>query len=410
MATKSKLKAKTTTVKARAPRVSTRVTSVTIRENAKKDLSPNWTDAINMSGEEFTAYFHFAMNYYNQNFTGKLLKPRVIDWMTRNGYSKTVIAAFKATEDWRTNLTAGAIASCLLRGMPECHPEFNSGRSTSEWLRKEIETILLNGVNDSVTATDTKTAKPLGPVLTIQDRVREQAGAMSEELDLALDSWVTDPEGFDPKAFKVSSLLRGKGTKAAHARFVKAFYQRGHNELMELVSAKADAQLKEAYGHNSRKNIKKLMEFYQAIMEACDQISQEAKVLRKVRAPRAVSKEKIVSKMKFLKEDKGLKLISVNPADIVGAAELWCFNVKTRKLCKYVADSLTGPLGVKGTTITGYDEAKSISKTLRKPAEQLKEFAKAGKVALRGFLTAIKATETKLNGRINKDMILLKIA
>jgi putative N-acetylmannosamine-6-phosphate epimerase len=65
-------------------------------------------------------------------------------------------------------------------------------------------------------------------------------------------------------------------------------------------------------------------------------------------------------------------------------------------------------LSVKGTTIIGFDADKSVSKTLRKPEEQLKEFAKAGKIALRTFMKDIKAVETKLNGRIGIDILLLK--
>ena len=74
-----------------------------------------------------------------------------------------------------------------------------------------------------------------------------------------------------------------------------------------------------------------------------------------------------------------------------------------------MADSVIGPLGIKGTTITGYNEAASVGKTLRKPDEKLKEFFKAGKVQLRKFLEDIKATETAANGRINLDTILLKV-
>jgi predicted transcriptional regulator len=66
-------------------------------------------------------------------------------------------------------------------------------------------------------------------------------------------------------------------------------------------------------------------------------------------------------------------------------------------------------LGVKGTGITGFNEATSIQKTIRKPEEKLKEFKAAGKVALRKFLDEINATDTKMNGRINEDTILLKI-
>jgi hypothetical protein len=110
-----------------------------------------------------------------------------------------------------------------------------------------------------------------------------------------------------------------------------------------------------------------------------------------------------------MKEQKTLKLVSINPVDIIGAQELWAYNTKTRKLYKYIADSLHGPLGVKGTSLTGFDETKSVGKTLRKPEEKLKEFARASKVQLRKFLEEIKATETIGNGRLNSDTILLKI-
>jgi len=66
-------------------------------------------------------------------------------------------------------------------------------------------------------------------------------------------------------------------------------------------------------------------------------------------------------------------------------------------------------LTVKGTTILGWDPKTSIGKTLRKPDEQLKEFMAGGKVAMRTLLKHIRGKEAKLNGRINKDMLLMKI-
>ena len=66
-------------------------------------------------------------------------------------------------------------------------------------------------------------------------------------------------------------------------------------------------------------------------------------------------------------------------------------------------------LSVKGTTIIGFNETESIQKTLRKPADQIKEFKSAGKVKLRTFLDEIKTTDTKLNGRCNPETVLLKV-
>lgn len=137
-------------------------------------------------------------------------------------------------------------------------------------------------------------------------------------------------------------------------------------------------------------------------------LAQEAKVNKKPRARKAVPAEKIVAKLKYMKSDQANKLVSINPVDIIGSKELWVYNTKTRKLGKYVASEFA-ELQVKGTTITGFDEHKSVQKTLRKPEEQLKAFKDAGKVALRKFLEDIKAVDIKLNGRINEDTILLKV-
>jgi hypothetical protein len=121
-----------------------------------------------------------------------------------------------------------------------------------------------------------------------------------------------------------------------------------------------------------------------------------------------VPAEKIVAKMKYLKTFEPLKLVSVNPTDILRAKELWIYNTKSRKLGRYVAAEYQ-ELSVKGTSIIGFDENKSVCKTVRKPEEKLKEFKAAGKVQLRKFLDDINATDTKMNGRINEETILLKV-
>ena len=384
-----------------------KVTSVTIRENAKKDYSPKWDTCEDMNTDQFLRHFHSAMSYYRMEFSGKDLKPAVVKWMTNIGCTKEDIAAYKRTKDNRTNITMGAIASCLLRGMPAVREDFNKGRDTTAWLRNEIVQIVEQGKDDidedAVVEVKSTVVQP-----TIQERVRESAMRMTEEIEDAIESFQTDPENFDPKAFKMLNLLKGKEVKAAHARIIKGFYERDLNELLELASGKADDQLKEGYSHRSRKQVKNMIVFYQEIAMACDMLAQEAKVNRAPRKTKAVSKEKLVAKLKFMKTNEPLKLVSISPVDIIGAGELWIFNTKTRKLGKYVASEFN-TLNVKGTTITNFDEFKSVQKTIRKPEDKLKEFKSAGKIALRKFLEDINATDTKMNGRIGEDTILLKV-
>jgi hypothetical protein len=381
-------------------------TATATRTRAPKDHSPVWDGHESWTEAEFLKRFHVATEYYRLEFSGKDLKPAVIKWMTDTGCTKTDITAFKKTKDGRCNVTMGTIASCLLRGMPSIRADFNKGRDTSAWLRNEIVTVIEAGKHD-IEETEAKESKPAVNQPSIQDRLRETAFKMTEEIEDAIEGFQKDPENFDPKAFKMLNLLKGKEVKAAHARVIKTLYSKDLAELEELASGKADEQLKEGYSHRSRKQIKNLIAFYQEIMSACDMLSQEAKANRKPKARKAQPKEKIVAKMKYMKTNEPLKLVSINPADIIGSKELWIFNTKTRKLGKYIAAEYQD-LGVKGTTITGFNEHTSVQKTVRKPEEKLKEFKAAGKVQLRKFLDDINATDTKMNGRINEDTILLK--
>jgi hypothetical protein len=384
--------------------------SIALREKAKRDYSPSWVGCEAWDENQFLRYFHSAMKYYRMESSGKELKGKVIDWMGKNGYDKKTIASFKKTKDNRCSLTVGSIAACLLKGMQSTRVDFNNGRDTATWLGKEIAKIIDEGKNDidEEAVAAAAEAKPAVYTPSIQDRTRDAAMKMTEEIENAYASFQADPEAFDPKAFKVLNLLKSQQAKAAHARIIRDYYARDLAELEELASGAGDEQLKEGYKHRSRKQIKNFIAFLTEIQNACTMLMQEAKVNKKPRKTKAVSKDKLVAKLKFKKTDEPLKLVSVNPADIIGAQELWVFNSKTRKLGKYVAEEFK-ELGIKGTTITGFSEMKSVQKTLRKPVEQIKAFKEAGKVALRKFLEDINAVDTKMNGRINEDTLLLKV-
>lgn len=384
--------------------------SIAIRQNKGRDASPKWDGAADWDSEQFIRHYYRAMEWYRLEKSNKDLKPSVINWMSVNGYSKKDIADFKRTKDSRCGLTMGSIAACLLKGMPESHLGFNNGKNSADWLRKQIAIVIEAGksdVDEEAAADDKKEAKLAAPVITIQDRLRDAASDMSEELDAAIDKWITDPEAFNPKEFKVVNLLKGKGAKSAHTRFIKNYFTRGHAELLELASG-ADEQLREAYKHISRKNVKKLIDFYESIMAACEQITAEQKVLKKPRAKKVKPAEQLVAKLKFLIKDDKLGIVSVPPAGIIGAQTAVVYNVKTRKLGVYISKSYEG-LNVKGTSLIDFSD-KSFQKTLRKPAEQIKEFKEQNTAKrVETWFGKIKSVETKLNGRMSADIVILKV-
>ena len=304
--------------------------------------------------------------------------------------------AFERAGDRTVSMTTCGLIMAHRQGMPlqERHIEFIDANILESINSKSAEEVVEVVVEE----------KPKAYVPTIQDRLNEKTADTIGELEGHYDEFIKNSK-YD---FSPYSYLVANNVPQSQLSKYEAVYQARFEELRQAYE-KVDEQITEGYSHYKAADFKRMFAFIDQILNDIIQYRGVKKATKKVRAPKSVSKEKVVSKLKYAREDKVMRLISINPADIIGAQELWVYNVKTRKLGKYVADSLKGPLNVKGTGIIGYDEHKSVSKTLRKPDEKLKEFARATKIQLRKFLEDIKATEAKLNGRINAETILLRV-
>ncbi len=259
-------------------------------------------------------------------------------------------------------------------------------------------------------------------VPSIQERIRDQAIDACEGIDEWLDGFIVDKKNFDPKGFDFAKHFAKHKVTQAHARKIMGFYAGELEEARiiqklptpgEINRCKDEfekdqlQQLREGYSHLTKKDAKAYLTALELLHGACNVVIDAAKATRKPRKKVAPSKEKLVAKIKYCEKDDKLQLVSVNPLELVGATEVWVYNIKTRKLGKYVADT-AATIQVKGTTLLFYNETASIQKTLRKPDETLKAFKKAGKVQLRKFMDEIKTTDIKLNGRLNSDTIILK--
>jgi hypothetical protein len=130
---------------------------------------------------------------------------------------------------------------------------------------------------------------------------------------------------------------------------------------------------------------------------------------KKARKPRAISVERMVKKLQYKQADERYKLQSIDPILIPRCQMVWVFNTKTRKLTQYNAVGRNGIM-VKGTTLKDYDTDMSVSKTVRKPDVVLSKLLNTdGKIAMRNIWNTLTTTETKANGRINSDTIILKV-
>ena len=388
-----KINGKTSKTKKAAPRNSLLLDEKYIGEEPKWDTER----AKAMSFEEFDHFMRKSLTYYNYFYTQKDLKKHVVAWMkVVKDFDADEIRAFERASDRTVSMTTCGLIMAHRQGMPlqERHIEFIDANILESINSKSAEEVVEVVVEE----------KPRAHVPTIQDRLNEKTADTIGELEGHYDEFIANPK----YQFKPYDYLVANNVPQSQLSKYDAVYQARFDEL-KLAFERADEQLQEGYSHYKTADFKRIFAFIDQILNDIIQYRGVKKATKKVRAPKSVSKEKVVSKLKYAREDKVMRLISVNPADIIGAQELWVYNTKTRKLGKYIADSLKGPLNVKGTGIIGYDEHRSTSKTLRKPEEKLKEFARATKVELRKFLDNIKATETKLNGRINLETILLRV-
>ena len=267
-------------------------------------------------------------------------------------------------------------------------------------LLKEAEA---EGTTSKPTAEVKEEVKPKGP--NIQDRLNERMSECLGELEGRFDDFITTNEfKGDPK---VVELLTQFNVQPAQLKSALTLAERRIAEYEEVVSTK-DSQLLEAYKHYGKRQLNAVIKWWQQVITDCNSYNVVKKASKAPRKKKAVSPEKVVSKLKYLKEFADLKLKSIEPTSILSAQDLWVYNTKTRKLGVYIVDQYAGALSVKNSSITGFDAAASVQKTLRKPAEQLKELASNGKPAAKKWFKGVRTTETKLNGRIGTDIILLK--
>jgi hypothetical protein len=176
----------------------------------------------------------------------------------------------------------------------------------------------------------------------------------------------------------------------------------------EAVLEGVDGDLVEGYSHLNRNQIKQCIKFCEQVIADCGNYVQIKKVERKPRAKKAVSPEKLSAKFKYLREFPELKLTSIAPAQLVNASEAWLYDTKKRRLIHVVADSHAGSFTVKGSAVVGFDTMQTVQKTLRRPAEQLKELLSSGKPGARRVFKDINSTEVKFNGRGNENLIILR--
>jgi hypothetical protein len=369
------------------------------RDEDSKYLGPEpaWT-AQPDADVRFTSMTR-AFNWYNRFCDKKDFKEFLNHYLVTNDREAEAKQLMRVDESVIVP-TYGSVARMSLRG----------------FVLSESEQMKLNGEVARLIATipvakkeiksddEVKTVRP-----NIQEIMREKAREAGGEIDGMWDDYITAgaPSKFDYKFIDEVAKLN---VLPAHIPLLMSGWKARAAEIYEAIEGK-DAQLNEAYNHYNKTQLKSMAKFCEQVMSELNGYISVKKTQKTPRKKKAVPVERIVQKLKYLKEfedvEAKLKLESIPPTKLYGASEAWVYDTAKRKLHHYVADDYAKVFTVKGNSLLGFDARQSEIKTLRKPALQLKEIM-GSKPAARKYFKEIKATATQPNGRFNDAMIILK--
>jgi hypothetical protein len=274
----------------------------------------------------------------------------------------------------------------------------NNGAALDSFSIELMHTNIITAINSIKTVSRGKT-------VSIQDRTEEKTSSIICDFEEAIDSFIGNVYASD---FDALSYMRLNQLKTHHTDKIIEYYTPILDEIENCPVGYSDL---------SKPKKINLVGFIRNIITASKSMGLTNKATRvlntnKTKNPKILSSVKLTEKLNYCKENQKYKVVSINPASIIGAKYLWTFNPTYNLFTVYVAEDSTG-LGVKGTTITGYSETLSVRKRNRKPEDLCASITTRTPFQLTKLIEELKESKmatVAITGRISPDVILLKVA
>lgn len=331
-----------------------------------------------------------ALNVYNIMFDNKDKYKWVLNYLKKE--NKNLIPKIDQLPDYEYR-TLGTVIRMKERGLYLEDKELNLIPTLLDKLQAK-QVILL----EERKRKEAQEKKDTALKVIQQDRTKEMLHDVLSEFDNAIDEFLVR----NGNLVDVVSILESKNTPKNVVNAIQNYQAKLIPELDLAIEGK-DEQIKEAYAFTTKAKLKKLKEWILDIPSKLKNYS----IVKKTTVVR-VSKPKsplvMVKRLKYKIEDAFLGIKSAPPTSIIGASSVWLLDTKTRRLINYVGDNLS----VKGSAIMNFDPEKSGSKILRK-IETIKEFTGLTKKMMTAQFQTIKAVSKTPNGRVNQDMLIIKV-
>lgn len=326
-----------------------------------------------------------AFNFYNQDRDKKdarayLLQYAKVKSLDTKGISGVSDSQISTTYAWTARL--------LLNGnilLPK-HVE-------------QLETYIMSLKTDKVVeeVVEIKAARP-----SVRDYMQDKIAEVIGELEGQVDAFIKEDKEFD-----LYNYLQANSIPKPYCKDIDAWARKRGIEFTEVYQT-TDKELKEAYSYIGRRQLANIVKMFGSFIVDLEKYTQFKKANRKPRVTKAKPPAVQVAKLKFKKEDTELGIKSVNPSEMVGASQVWVYNVKYKRLAAYRSDSAQG-IQVKGSTLQNYDPDMSECRSIRRPEAFLKVLLDASKVKLRKLLSDLTTKGYDVTGRINDECIIVRV-
>lgn len=271
------------------------------------------------------------------------------------------------------------------------------------WMAKKIDAMTSHS-NTTPPDSTPAPAAVLTKAPTIQDRIKDRASKCIGDLEGAIDSFILSNFKTMPD---VLEIMRKHEIKGVHGPIIVNFFKKWRDEYRIALTEK-DAVINEAYSNYTLVQMKRMEAAYDSIMSDALKVMGEAQAAKAPRAKKPKTPEKQVKNLRYCESNDDLNVKSVPPVRLIGAEQAFVYNIKTRMLTHYVADTAEG-LGVKGSTFLNYSETKTRTKKIRKPDEVIPQIVSGGKVYLKNVIEKLTTKEAKTSGRSSVDTVLLRV-
>ena len=399
--------------KVKKPRVRS-AAGITAYDARYTGSEPIWDGWADWPVTKFMHERNRALNFYNYYSDSSKMKVYATEWMESHGYSKDDVRAVKRAPDYTVGITAGSLCKCMNRGMPPLHPEAQAyhdsmpgvgGTACSDeaFVRGRLAAAIHEGRKIDEPADPTKVAAA-GP--SPMERLRVKTlGTIILDLDLLLDKWMDSAK--EVEVLPIFEKMKGYDLPAAAGAQVEKWISKQMAEYTAAVD-KTDEQLVEGYRYLTTKQLKERINACETMLADLGKFKHSEKAERAPRVKKLPSAEKQIKNVKYLKHDEALKISSINPIRIVGAHRVLAYHTKYKVIYDYVSTSTNG-LQIKGTSLKNLDESLCRCRTLRKPEDFLTIVQNETAKQIDKAWDALTTKEKKPNGRINEDIILLRV-